>query len=444
MNPYLNNGLIPGLITIFQGLLCIVYTGLYAQPVLTLQDAINMGLQNNFQIRVAKNETEIADINVNPGNAGYLPSVTAHGAYGKSVVDAHVKVYTGNELKMAGAASTLSSAGVMAEWVLFEGMGRSADYGRLRELWNISSLETRITMEEVVAGIIRAYCDIIREKQLLDASRERMEVSNFRYSIAREKRDAGLASEMEWLQSQVLHHADSIALTMQEAAFRRSKITLNRFLAADTWHDFLTEDSIILVPMFHPDDLIASGLERNSSYNLAAGHLNLSRIEIKSIKADRFPRIALTGSYGYYENITEASYIRYNRNFGPQIGLIAGISLYDGSKLRRELGIARINSMNRELLVSEMEQELASLIAQIYLDYQSHLKAIFLSREGYKLARENLSIATQALQADMISTLHFREVQEEVFQAASTLINAEYQAKITETDLLRLSGLLIR
>lgn len=444
MNLCLNKGKNPAFIIIFQGLLCFVASGLYSQPVLTLQDAIDAGLQHNFQISIARNEAEIAGRNVSPGSAGYLPSVTAHGAYGKSVVDARVKVYTGNELNQSGAEATVTSADVRAEWVLFEGMGRSANYGRLKELWHISSLETRITMEEVVAGIIKTYCGIIREKQLLEACRERVDVSNFRYRIAMEKRDAGLASEMEWLQSQVLNHADSTALTMQEAAYRKSIVALNQLLAADTWRDFLTEDSIILSPMFDPDVLIANGLEHNSSYKLAAGQLNLSRLQIKAIKADRFPRIALTGSYGYYENITEASYIRYNRNFGPQIGLNAGISLYDGAKLRRELGNARIHSLNQELLVREMEQELASLITQTFLDYQSHLKAIFLSREGYKLAQKNLSIARQALQADMISFLHFREAQEELFQAASALVNAEYKAKITETDLLRLSGMLIR
>lgn len=444
MNLCLNKGLIIAFIVIFNGLLCSVSSGLYSQPVLTLQEAIDEGLQHNFQINVARNETEIAGRNVSPGNAGYLPSVSAHGAYGKSVVDARVKVYTGNELNQAGAETTVSSADVRAEWVLFDGMGRSANYSRLRELWNISSFETRITMEAVVAGIIKAYCGIISEKQLLEACRERVEVSNFRYRIATEKRDAGLVSEMEWLQAQVLNHADSTALTMQEAAYKKSVIALNLLLAADTRRDFLTEDSISLLPMFEPEVLIANGLEHNSSYKLATSQLNLSRLEIKAIKADRFPRIALTGSYGYYENNTEASYIRYNRNFGPQIGLNAGISLFDGSKIRRELGNARISSLNNELLVREMEQELASLITQTFLDYQSHLKAIFLSREGYKLAQKNLSIARQALQADMISSLQFREVQEELFQAASALVNAAYLAKITETDLLRLSGMLIR
>ena len=105
---------------------------------------------------------------------------------------------------------------------------------------------------------------------------------------------------------------------------------------------------------------------------------------------------------------------------------------------------ARIRNTNQELALLEMEQELTSLIIQTWLDYQSYLKSISLSREGYGLAEKNLAVAKQAWETGVVSSLHFREAQEELFQAASTLVNAIYEAKIAETDLLRLSGTLVQ
>lgn len=427
----------------FTGLLMLPSV-LFAQQKLTLSDAISEGLQHNFQINVAKNETKIAQNEVSRGNAGYLPQVMAHGSLDKAIVNAKVKVFTGNELDQSGAESTVSAASLRADWTLFEGMGRAAVYGKLKELWNISTLETRITMEEVVADIIKSYCKIIRDKQLLEACRERLSVSKFRYQIASRKLDAGLASEMELLQSQVLYHSDSTDLTLQEASYLKSKIILNQLLAAKIQRDFITEDSIILSTVPALDDLVASGLENNSSYKLASGQMNLSKYEIKELKARHYPKISLNGSYNYYKNETEASFILYNRNFGPQIGLNAGISLYDGSRLRRDLESTRINIRNQELLVKDMEQGLTSLIIQTYLDHQSHLKSISLSREGYNLALKNLAIAKEALEAGVISSLRFREAQEELFQASSDLVYAIFEAKNSETDLFRLSGMLIQ
>jgi outer membrane protein TolC len=241
-----------------------------------------------------------------------------------------------------------------------------------------------------------------------------------------------------------LYHSDSTDLTLQEASYLKSKIILNQLLAAKIQRDFITEDSIILSTVPALDDLVASGLENNSSYKLASGQMNLSKYEIKELKARQYPKISLNGSYNYYKNETEASFILYNRNFGPQIGLNAGISLYDGSRLRRDLESTRINIRNQELLVKDMEQGLTSLIIQTYLDHQSHLKSISLSREGYNLALKNLAIAKEALEAGVISSLRFREAQEELFQASSNLVYATFQAKNSETDLLRLSGMLIQ
>jgi outer membrane protein len=443
MNLFLNKRIFPSGKILFTGLL-IFPSVLFAQQKLTLSDAISEGIQHNFQINVAKNETEIAQNEVSLGNAGYLPQIMAHGSLDKAIVNAKVKVFTDNELDQSGAKSTVSAAALRADWTLFEGLGRSAVYDKLKELWNISTLETRITIEEVIADIIKSYCRIIRDKQLMVACRERLVVSNFRYHIASRKLNAGLASEMELLQSQVLYHTDSTDLTLQEAAYLKSKITLNQLLAAEIQRDFLTEDSITLSPLPALDDLITSGLEKNSGYKLASRQMNLSKFEIKELKARQYPKISLSGSYNYYKNETEASFILFNRNFGPQIGVNAGISLYDGSRLRRDLESARINIQNHELLVKDMEQELTSLIIQTYLDHQSHLKSISLSREGYNLAVKNLSIAKDALKAGVISSLRFREAQEELFQASSNLVNAIFDAKNSETDLLRLSGMLIQ
>ncbi|MBP6584330.1 MAG: TolC family protein, partial [Flavobacterium sp.] len=45
------------------------------QTVLTLEEAIAITLENNFDLRIAKNEVKINEENVSLGNAGMLPRV---------------------------------------------------------------------------------------------------------------------------------------------------------------------------------------------------------------------------------------------------------------------------------------------------------------------------------------------------------------------------------
>ena len=61
----------------------------YAQQAdtLTIKQAIKIGLENNFALRIANNELEIAKNNNTLGNAGFLPTITADAALNKRVQD---------------------------------------------------------------------------------------------------------------------------------------------------------------------------------------------------------------------------------------------------------------------------------------------------------------------------------------------------------------------
>ena len=49
-----------------------------AQPILTLEEAVRIALENNYDIRIAANSLTIDRNNVTYGNAGFLPSVGAN------------------------------------------------------------------------------------------------------------------------------------------------------------------------------------------------------------------------------------------------------------------------------------------------------------------------------------------------------------------------------
>ena len=62
-------------------LLVIIIAGLTnAQDVLTPQDAVKIALENNYSIKIAKNDKDIAENNSTVGNAGFLPTVDASGS----------------------------------------------------------------------------------------------------------------------------------------------------------------------------------------------------------------------------------------------------------------------------------------------------------------------------------------------------------------------------
>ena len=299
MNPFSSNYPMRVYRLLFAAMVCFAPVFLCAQQLISLNDAVQQGLVNNYVIKVARNETDMSSRNISYGNAGFMPVVTTLGSLEKARLEAHQDVVTGSELKENDAKTTLIYAGIKAEWVLFDGAGMFAKYEKLKGLWKISDLETKITMEYVVQEIILAYCNIVRQLELIKACKQRMKSSNFRYFIARERLDSKLGSEQQFLQADVARMADSSALFRQTSELRKSKIGLNRLLAQNIQRDFMTEDSISLVHIPDQDQLIVNSTDLNNMLKLRAEQLMYSKLEEKSLKSEHYPRLILTGSYGY-------------------------------------------------------------------------------------------------------------------------------------------------
>jgi len=72
--------------------------------------------------------------------------------------------------------------------------------------------------------------------------------------------------------------------------------------------------------------------------------------------------------------------------------------------------------------------------------YQRHLERVELARESVDLAEENVDIGMTQLRAGTISQVDLRQVQLNLQNARTRLINAKYQAKVAELQLRQLAG----
>jgi outer membrane protein TolC len=90
-----------------------------------------------------------------------------------------------------------------------------------------------------------------------------------------------------------------------------------------------------------------------------------------------------------------------------------------------------------------MESQLLASLARIFNEYRNQLEMIGFERENLQLAVRNLEIARESYAVGSISSLQLREVQEDLLTARNRLLTAEFNVKLTETELLLLSGKLV-
>lgn len=415
----------------------------FCQELLTLESAVEIGLANNYGINISKNSRQIAVNNFTPGNAGMLPRIDASAGYQHALSSAKVEVVTGASLDNTSANTDLFTAGVNLNWTLFDGLKMFITYDKLRKLEDIGDLNSKISIENTLARIIASYYDIVRQKKETAIIEEQVGISKFRLDLAQLKYETGSGSELEFLKAKVELNADIASFSSQQTIFSNSMASLNDLLSRDVKIQFDVKDTIVLHYRLDYDSLRISMREFNRNLLLYNRNKEISSLNIKSARAVQWPTLGLMTGVNYFHNETEANFINYNRNFGPIVGVSATMNIFNGLNLQRDYQNAKISYVSSELEVKQLENRLDAYLLKIYNDYTNQMQLVSFERENMVLAQKNMEIAKESYAVGAISSLQLREIQKNLLDANTRLVTAEFRTKLTETELILISGKLL-
>jgi len=117
-----------------------------AQEVYDLSQCVITGLEQNFSVKVARNNEEIAGNNYNRGNAGFLPTVTTTNRYGGNITSTTQNMNDGTQNVSSGIHNSTGSAAVNLGMNLFRGFNIQTTYQKLNELKQMGELNTQMSM----------------------------------------------------------------------------------------------------------------------------------------------------------------------------------------------------------------------------------------------------------------------------------------------------------
>lgn len=412
----------------------------HSQQQFTLEEAVQIGLENNYGIQLSRNLQEQASNNSSLGNAGFLPSLGLSGSIVETVEDSDQEFADGSTQDNTGARNTSTNAALEFDWTLFDGLGMFASYNRLGILEDISDEELRFNMERLVRDIALQYYNIVRISERIVNLDSNLEVSEERVEIEETKVEIGSGSEYDLLQARSDLNEDRSARFRELNRLTEAKIGLNELLSRDPHTDFDVTRNINLNRFLSKDELFQKLLEENAELSIARLEQDVSRQEMREIKAERYPQISLNSSYYYNRAENDGGFFRFNEARGFTIGLTARINIFDGFNASRRVQNAQINRKNAELSLESEKLRLESDFLTVYQTYQNSLELVDLEEENFVNAQETLDIALERFRLGSISSLEFREAQRTLLGAEDRLINARFEAKVAETELLNLSG----
>lgn len=427
-------------------LICLLGTffqQLIAQP-LSLRHCIEKGLQNNYSLRIVRNQQSIADENATRANAGYLPTVEARGGYDVSLDSRNSKA-GGSVIRDRRMVGQSASVGIFAEWTVFDGYKIQTNWARLNELKRQSAIQTRMAIEDYVADVAAEYYNFVQQLIRMRNLRYAVSLSKERLRIVQERYIIGDNSRLDLQQAQVDFNADSAQSLKQLELLATSRIRLNELMAErEVNSKLVVEDTLINVSSsLSFDSLWAATLRTNASLINAAHNRTLADLDFKQVASRDFPYVRLNGNYGYTFDQTRGNNTTRRHGWGGDVGVTVGMRLFDGNR-RRERTVARLKMDNAEQAEQELKLALKADLADLWQAYENNLRLLALEKQNLVNAQENHFIACERYMLGDLSGIEMREAQKSLLDAEERILVAEYNTKLCEISLLQLSGGILR
>ena len=212
------------------------------QTIISLDEAFNKALANNFDIQILDSRAVIAENSATIGNAGLLPSVSANASAGINVNNTQLE-FAGNipPTNVDNAQSTNTNAGITANYVLFNGLSGKRTYEKLKLNKEVVDAQSQVAIEATMLQVANAYYVLGRAIDQERIATENVSVSKKRYDRALIANELGTALRTELLAARVDITSDSSALLTAQLQRSNAVRKLSRLINEELPMDVNTE-----------------------------------------------------------------------------------------------------------------------------------------------------------------------------------------------------------
>ena len=416
-----------------------------AQTALSLEEAIARGLENNYDIRLQREQHEVAELNNTILNTGMFPQLTA----GLRSNDRYSTIDNTNNpfTFFAGKVSTNSLTAtpfVQLNWRLFNGLRGFATRERLDLLEEQSMGNVELVVENTVQAIILAYFQAVLQQERLAVLRDVSALSRDRLRRAEDARAIGVEATFDVLQLRRSALADSVNVLNQEVAVRTARRQLQVLLGAEGAPDWVLSDGLDRAFAELPlADLEADMLEDNQNLRNQFINLRLQENQVKQVRGDFMPTLDVQGGWDYAFNRTqviEPDQLARSTTLGFFVNFALQFNLFNGGQAFRSMEEARIQEAVAELSVEQMSHRLRQELRDAHDLYQARLRVLRVQDQLVDDASLQLELARDRLDRGLISSLDFRDVQLAALDARLARLQTLYDLSESRANLLQLTG----
>ncbi len=430
-----NTILVVGFLSTLQGV---------SQEILTKKEALRITLENNFGIKIANNNLEVAKNNSNIYNTGFLPTASVSSGANYSRNNQTNTPQVGDPVSSNGAVTKSYNAALNLNYTIFDGLGRKYNYQQLLETYNLTELQAKETIENTYLQLFTTYFQIARLSENTDNLSEALTISIRRLQRATYQYEYGQSTKLELLNAEVDVNNDSISVISAKQQLNNAKRGLNIVLGVEKEVNYSVETNVDFNEIMNFDDLQKKTLANNSLLKQKEKNIAISEFNIKINKSNYLPSLGFSSSYGWNKNDNENLANSFQPKATSSNGFNAGLSLswnlFDGGSTKTRVANAKIALNNQQIVLEQQKVTIQNNLKNTWENYNNQLFIIGAQEKNVSTSKNNFERTEERYKLGQVTSIEFRQAQINLINSKTALNNAKFDAKLIQLQLLQLSG----
>ncbi len=410
---------------------------------ITLDTAVDIALENNFQLAIEENLLELADDRITGEKADFLPSLSARFGANKGIGGRFLE---GTDVFVETQSNTFGGS-ISTNLVLFSGFAninslRNARYAKRSQKQNVEW-----TRETIIFETASRFLQVLLNKELLEIARENLELSLKTLEQVEIQTEVGSRPIVDLYTQQAAVANNRLTVTNRQNALELSRLALIRVLQIDPLDKYrfvIPEINIDVVTAkdYELPDLIAVALDNRSDLQSEKYNIQAIKYQLEVAESRYYPTLSFGASissrYNFVPNAGLASFEDqfFEGNLRKSLGFSLSISIFNNLDIRTSVQAQKINYKNAKLALQDTRLQVVQEVKQAYSDYYAILERLQATKAALKAARKAYEAEQARYEVGAGTLIQLTEAQANFVEAqsnrAQAVFNFIFQKKLLD------------
>ncbi|MDC3137183.1 TolC family protein [Bacteroidota bacterium] len=448
--------------TLFILLFGLISTSLFAQNanlrVITIDEAISIALENNYSLKQAKNELDLAEDLIFSEKADFLPSVSANMNGSRTTGQQFLFDRFSEGLDpFVDVSSQSISGGMNASISLFNGFNNILTLKSSQSNKESREQQYERAKELVIFNTASRYLQVLLDKELLAIAKQNLETSTAQLEQVQAQVELGARPMVDLFNQEAQVANDELVVTQRENTLSLNSLLLIRQLEIDPLgaYDFVVPDLTLNdLPWMDVNlrSLVNEALITRSDILSAEASISSLRYQMQVTKNSLLPTLrasaGVSSRYSDQYSIGGAEVSFSDQFFDQQVnrslGLSFNVSLFNNWNRMYSIQSSQVQLKNAELNLDNSKMQVIQEVSQAYNDYSSYVKQLEASEKSLVASERAFQTQQERYNLGASTLIELTQAQSSFVSAQSNYTQAMYnlifQEKLLDFYLGKLKG----